>query len=221
MGGAYWYVSKAKLDHLKEATPGFFEGVSVKLEFKIPFVSGSLSGTDQSTLIRDLERVVKKLEHEQKIKSYSDLTDNEAPVMIRFEGPAVRLIDQESFWVASETGDIALLLAGSAGYAIGQPTGVARTNISPSADPVGAITAVFEHVGSVSPILGTSLSFRLSYVWQEIMRDSLESGATLPKAEGIAIFASSIPADRSQMRRVGRERTRRIVIGTPIYVRQI
>ena len=221
-GQVYWYISKAKLDVLKESAPRFFEGVSVKLGFKLPFVSGSLSGSDRSTLIKDLERVVAKLGSDGHLKNYGEIAPDEAPVMVRFSGPAVRQADDDCFWVASESETTAILLAGSPGYAIGSPAGgAAAPHISPSADPVGAIKAAFENVSGVPPVPGMSLSSRLSYVWQAIMCDALESGLTLPRVEGVAIFASSLSADRGQLRRVGRERIRRLVIGTPLYVRQI
>jgi hypothetical protein len=217
----YWYISKAKLDLLKESAPSFLDGVSVKLGFKLPFVSGSLSGTDRSTLIKDLERVLAKLTADGHLKNYADLGADEAPVMIRFEGPAVRHADDECFWVASEHGNIALLLAGSSAYAIGSRGSETTAHISPSADPVGAVKAAFENLGGISPVPGMSLSNRLSYVWQEIVFDAYESGATLAKVEGVAIFASSFQADRGQMRRVRREYIERLTIGTPLYVRQI
>jgi len=220
MSGAYWYISKAKLDLLKQATPRLLEGLSVNLEFKLPFVSGHLAGTDQPTLIRDLERVVKKLESKGEIKSYSELGEGEAPVMVRFEGPAVRAVDSLTFWVATRSAESTLLLAGSAGYAIGQPPGGTGANISPSADPLGAVQAAFKRGSEEPSSPGMSLSSRLGYVWEEVMRDSLQSGATLPKAEGIAIFASSIPLP-SGLQLAGCEGIRQMVVGTPLYVRQI
>src|SRR5713226_6313649 len=150
----YWYISKAKLDLLKESAPSFFDGVSVKLGFKLPFVSGSLSGTDHSTLIKDLERVVAKLEADGHLKNYADLGPDEAPVMIRFGGPAVRQADEDCFWVASESGKVALLLAGSSAYAIGSRGGETTAHISPSVDPVGAVKAAFENLSGISPVPG-------------------------------------------------------------------
>ena len=193
----------------------------MKVGFKLPFVSGSLSGTDDSTLIKDLEKVEAKLEADGHLKNYADLGADEAPVMIRFKGPAVRQADEDCFWVASEYGKVALLLAGSSAYAIGKRSGATNAHISPTADPVGAVKAAFENLSGISPVPGASLSNRLSYVWQEIVSDAYESRATLAKAEGVAFFASSLQADRGQMRRVRRECIERLIIGSPLYVRQI
>ncbi len=211
----YWYISKAKLDLLKDASPGFFAGITAKLEFKLPFVSGSLSGTADSSLIRDLKSVIKALHSEQTIKHYHELSDDEAPVMVQFEGPAVRRVEGEEFWLAMEHNDTALLLAGSAGYAIGYPVKT-ESHTSPTIDPVGAFLAAFEKdVSSGSP------SASLSYAWQHIMGDALSSGGALPKVAGLAVFARSVAADKQEMKRVGRGRIRRLVIGTPLYVQQV
>lgn len=215
MAELYWYISKAKLDILKEAAPDFFSGVAVKLEFKLPFVGGSLSGTQTSGLINDLKRVIKSIEAQQTIKNYEELTDADAPVFIRFEGEAMRRVDGAEFWLAMERKESALLLAGSAGYAIGQPA-KSEGGLSPSVDPVRAIKAAFgkdERTGN--------LSGSLSMAWREILRDDSSSGGTLPRVEGLAVFARSVAADHETMRRAGRARIKRIVVGTPLYVRQI
>lgn len=215
MPEVYWYISKAKLDLLKEAAPGFLSGVAVKLEFKLPFVGGSLSGTQTSGLMKDLKRVIKSLEAEQTIKNYEELTDDEAPVFVRFEGEAMRWVDGTAFWLAMERKESALLLVGSAGYAIGQPA-KSEGGLSPSVDPVRAIKAAFGKDARTG-----SLSGSLSMAWREILRDASSSGGTLPRVEGLAVFARSVAADRETMRRAGRARIKRIVAGTPLYVRQI
>lgn len=212
----YWYISKAKLDLLKDESPGFFARITAKLEFKLPFVSGSLFGTADSSLIRDLKSVIKALHSEQTIKHYHELSDDEAPVMVQFEGPAVRHVEGEEFWIAMEHNDTALLLAGSAGYAIGYPVKTESRIFSASVDPVGAFLAAFE-----KDVSSGSLSSSLSYAWQDIMQDALSSGGALPKVAGLAVFARSLAADKQVMKRVGRGRIRRLVIGTPLYVQQV
>src|SRR5260370_6282387 len=138
----YWYISKAKIDMLKDQKPGFLSGISAKLDFKLPFISGSLSGTEKSKLIDDLRRVVRSLEAEGKIKSFDEIGTGEAPVVIRFEGPAVRHLQDDVFWFATYGSRTALLLAGSAGFAIGRAP-ASKSSISPSAAPVSAIKAAF------------------------------------------------------------------------------
>lgn len=115
----YWYISKAKLDLLKDQSPGFLEGITANLSFKLPFVSGSLSGTEPSRLVADLERVIKRLKADHEIKSFADLDDTESPIVVAFEGSAVRQISDDVFWLAMERSDSGLLLAGSAGFPLG------------------------------------------------------------------------------------------------------
>jgi hypothetical protein len=220
----YWYISKAKLDLLRDQAPGFLNGISAKVSFKFPFVGGSLSGTEKSKLVDDLKRVISRIESKS-VKDYAELNDQEAPVFFRFEGAAASHVIDEVYWLAMAGGDTALLLAGSATYVIGAPRG-SEVTLSPSVDPIGAVRAVFEKgAGASDPqqFGGTSapLSTSLSYAWQELMRDQYESGQVLPRAAGLAIFGTTIRADAGQMRRVGRETLSRIVVGTPIYVKQV
>ncbi len=211
----YWYISKAKLDLLKDAAPGFLSGVGVNLEFKLPFVGGSLSGAQTSGLTKELKRVVKSLSAEQTIKNYEELTADEAPVFVRFEGQAIRRVRGEEFLLAMERKASALLLAGSSAYAIGQAA-KSEGGLSPSVDPVPAIVAAFGKAAQ-----NDTLSGSLSMAWREILRDTSSSGGTLPRVEGLAVFARSVAADHEIMRRAGRAGIKRIVVGTPLYVRQI
>jgi hypothetical protein len=216
----YWYISKAKLDMLKDQKPGFLNGISAKLSFKLPFVSGSLSGTEKSKLVDDLRRVIKALESEGEILSYDQLAGS-GPVLFRFEGPCVRRVLDDVFWLATYRGSTALLLAGSAGFAIGGAPPSA-THLSPSADPISAIKAAFDQ-GSDSVKVGGAgmeLSGSLSYAWQELVRGEDETSGTLPKARGLAFFARTLNADNGKMSRVGKQDLKTLVIGTPLYVEQ-
>jgi len=215
MAGIYWYISRAKLDLLKQAEASSLSTVSAQSEFRAPFDYGSSVGTQTSGLVKDLKRVVKALEAQQTIKNFESLADEETPVLIRFEGAAMRRIERQEFWLAMEIDGYALLLAGSAAYAIGQP---AKSKGGPSAsvDPVRAITAAFAK-GAPS----RNLSLTLSKAWREVVRDAVSSEGTLPRVEGLAIFARSVKADRETMNRADRSRVKRIVVGTPLYVRQI
>ena len=82
----YWYISKAKLDLLKDASPAFLRGISATASFRLPGFEGNLSGAVAPNLVKDLQRVVKRLEADQSLKHYHELGDDEAPVMMRFEG---------------------------------------------------------------------------------------------------------------------------------------
>jgi len=215
----YWYVSKAKLDLLAEQSPGFFTGVKAKLGFKLGLLSGSLEGTQPARTIDDLQRVIKKLRSQNDIKDFSELTESDAPVLISFDGPATRQINDKVFWLSMESGSRGLLLAGSPASAIGSPT-VSGATFSPSADPVSAIKSAFSGDDSQIGFGGTqmSLSVSLSYAWRSLMDDA--ASGTLPNAKGIAIFARSIKADRAQMRVIGKASVTELVIGSPIYVEQ-
>ncbi len=219
----YWYISKAKLDMLKEQKPGFLNGISANVSFKLPFVTGSLSGAERPRLVDDLRRVVKSLKSQPDIKSFDDLGPGETPLLVQFQGPALRHVQDEVFWLASYGNHAALLLAGSAGFAIGGAAASGRS-LSPSADPVSAIKAAFaqdDPAGGGFGGVGIGLSGRLSYAWQELIRAADEASGPLPKAGGIAFFARSVVADKSQMQRVGKAHLETLVIGTPLYVEQL
>lgn len=217
----YWYISKAKLDLLKDQSPGFLPGITAQLSFKLPFVSGSLSGTEPSRLVEDLQRVIKRLKADHEIKSFADLDDTASPIVMAFDGNAARQISDDVFWLAMEQGDSGLLLAGSAAFAIGAAAKPEHF-LSPSADPVGAVKAAFQKDDEQPNVLGgvgLPLSARLSYAWQELMSESLEGA--LPRVSGLAIFARTVKAEKAQARQIGKGNIERIVVGTPIYVEQI
>jgi hypothetical protein len=65
------------------------------------------------------------------------------------------------------------------------------------------------------------LGSSLSYAWQELVRGEDESCGVLPKARGLAFFARALDADKGQMRRVGRQDLKTLVIGTPLHVEQV
>lgn len=216
----YWYISKAKLDLLKDQSPGFLSGITAQLSFKLPFVSGSVSGTDQPRLVKDLQRVIKRLKADCEIKPYGELGETESPIVMAFEGNAARQISSDVFWLAMEQGDTGLLLAGSAGFAIGASVKPDRA-LSPSADPVGAVKAAFMNDDELNSSTGARmpLSSSLSYAWQGLMSESLEG--SLPRVSGLAIFARTVRSEKSQVHRIGKDSIRRIVVGTPIYVQQV
>jgi hypothetical protein len=205
----YWYISKAKLDLLRDQAPGFLDGVAAKLSFKLPFVSGSLAGTTRAGLIKDLQHVIKRLRADYEIKSFAELDDTKAPVIVAFEGNATRRISDGVFWLAMQQGETGLLLAGSAGFAIGASSKL-EINLSPSADPEGAVNEAFNDGKTDAHI-----SFGVDYAWHELMAESQDG--TLPRVTGLAFFARSVKFQRQ----TGVSDINRITIGTPIYVQQI
>ncbi|MBS1813805.1 MAG: hypothetical protein JSS87_02905 [Acidobacteria bacterium] len=215
----YWYVSKAKLDLLTEQAPGFLTGIKANIGFKLGLLSGSLEGTEPARTAEDLQRVIKKLQSQYEIKDFSQLEDGESPVVVSFDGNAVRQINNNVFWLGMESGSRGLLLAGSPASAIGSPV-KSEDGFSPSADPVSAIRSVFSGDGDAAGFGGTRmpLSSSLSYAWRTLMEDA-DSG-TLPRAKGLALFARAVKADRTQLRSIRKGNITELIVGSPIYVEQ-
>jgi hypothetical protein len=212
----YWYISEAKLASLQATRPGFLSGVSAEVAFKFPFLEGKLSGSKQASTITNLEKLVKRFRTEEKISAFDDVKPTELPKMVWFSGPAGRLIDDDAFWLAMKGDRNALLLAGSAGYAIGKPPSTSA-HISPSVDPVNALRAAFGQ-GPDVPFL--PLATRLTYAWQEIAKENL-IGAGVPSVEGLAFVARTVVPDLEQLKAVGCEKLSLLLIGTPLYVKQV
>lgn len=215
----YWYVSNAKLDFLAEQSPSFLSGVKAKLGFNLGLLSGSLEGAQPARTMDDLHRVIKKLRSQNDIKDFSEIAEGDAPVLVSFDGPAMRQISNKVFWLSMESGSRALLLAGSPASAIGTPV-VNDATFSPSADPVSAIKSVFSDGSPETGFGGAGMpdSTSLSYAWQTLMAQA--AGGTLPNARGIAIFARSVKANRHQMSLIDKASVTELVIGSPIYVEQ-
>jgi hypothetical protein len=143
----YWYVSRSKLELLAEQVPGFLTGIKAQLGFKLGLLSGSLEGTEPTRTAEDLQRVVKKLRSQQDIRDFAELADADSPVLVSFEGPAVRMVSNNVFWLSMQSGSRGLLLAGSSSNAIGAAA-ANETTFSPSADPVTAIRTAFAEDGA-------------------------------------------------------------------------
>jgi hypothetical protein len=221
----YLYISEAKVKQLADASPAFLSGMVAKLGFNIAGVlKGSLEGKSSDSLVKDLEGVIKKLQMQDAIVAFDEVLSTAAPRFVSFEGVAGRLVEHGAYWMALRGQRNALLLLGSAGYALGRPI-QATTTISPSVDPVGAIREAFEDEstpliagGDLAHVGG--LSFRLSYAWQEVFRTTAPEEGVLPAVEGVAIFARSVPASMGQMQREVGEPLSTLIVGTPIYIRQ-
>jgi hypothetical protein len=191
-----------------------FKDISVTL--KAPWVEGGFtSHVADENIIKDLERVKKTIETKLKPPAFAEISDFESPLIFSFKGKAVRMISEGKYWLALEDKTSALLLAGSSSHAIGAKIEVSK-GLSPTFDPVGAFQEAFG-----KPSDKPRISISLSYAFQEIIRPYVESDATWPVVQGLAIFACTIEANRQQLRRVGRGYIRRIVVGSPIYIQQI
>jgi hypothetical protein len=213
----YSYISEAKLTALQAAAPGFLSALSAEVTLKVPFLEGKLSGAKQASVVTELERIVARLKAEEQIISFDDVTSKEMPKIMCFSGEGGRLVDGDAFWLAMKGERNALLLAGSAGYAIGKPASTSAY-ISPSADPVNALRVAFGQ-GHESP--GQSIASSLSYAWQEIARENLVGVGGVPRVEGIVFAARTLPVDKEQFSSVGCENLSLLVVGTPLYVKQL
>ena len=217
----YWYISKAKLDLLVDQAPGFLTGIKATMSFKFPLLSGTLEGTEPARLAKDLQRVSKRLYADPQTRPFSQLAGGESPAIISFEGPTVRHIDDGVFWLAMQDGHTGLILAGSAGYAIGAPP-QSDITISPSADPVGAIESAFADTPPAADPqsdAALSLSWRIGYAWKELMSDA--ALGTLPQTRGLAVFGRTIPLAQPPAGQPAPGNVQRIVVASPIFVEQV
>lgn len=212
----YWYISDAKVQMLRDSLPKVpLKDLSLKLKALWLEVGGSFK-FDKS-LVRDLKRIEKTLESEQRIKEFHSLSDRESPAIFSFEGEGARMIDGGAYWVAVERKGTALLLVGSPANAItGAPGPAGR--LSPSADPLAAARAAFQD-SSENETVSASLPALLGYIWQTVSEPLIE-GLAQPKIQGLAVFAGMFKSDPTTLHGFGGEGLARIVVGSPIYIRQ-
>ena len=218
----YWYISITKVQVLKEGLAksfrSYLDSVSVTLKTLWFEVGASLKKPQEGALgdlIADLKRIEKALKAEGDVKDFQSLSDGKPPVLFSFRGEATRMIDQGAYWVALERRPSALLLVGSASNAIGVAPRM-DGQISPSADPMGAIKAMFVGSGEHG-IMGSSDT--MSYVWSTVWES--DSGSLIrPEIEGLGVFGGMVQASKSLASRDGQGGIERIVVGSPVYIRQ-
>jgi hypothetical protein len=213
----YWYISRTKVQMLQDSLQKLpLRDMSLKLKAFWLEVGGSF-GFDDS-LVRDLKRVEKKLEYELEIKEFQSLSDRESPTIFSFEGEAARMVDSGAYWVAVERNSTALLLVGSPANAIGGvPAPAGR--LSATVDPLAAARAAFED-SSEKTTLPMPLPAVLSYIWQTVSEPLVQGGLGGPRIQGIAVFAGMFKSDPTFLHGIGEEGLARIVVGSPIYIRQ-
>jgi hypothetical protein len=211
MPRTFWYISTGKISALRGGKVAALEKIEIKI--KLPWMETSTSSKFNTSLVRDLEAVERDLDKRADIYRFEELKAGETPVIFKFEGPAARMIHDDKYWVTIDVGTTALLLAGSASNAV-LAGAEADTKLSPSVDPVGAVTESFI-IGGVPQ----SKSEILSYAWQEIRREL--SGLALPRVKGFGFFAGSCTASKRQMRRAGYDHLTLLVVGSPIFIEQI
>lgn len=218
MPSVYLYLSTAKLDQLLTQEPGFLAGVTANLDFKLPFVDGGLSSTSTKSSIARLKDLERKLQKEYSPPQHHEIPPGSAPVFIRFKGRAVRAIRRSEFWLALDHPETPLLLAGSASFVLGERASGRGELFSPSGDPVGAFLSAFKQ--SNPKVANPSVADSISYIWQCLVAEPIRSHENLPIVEGLAIYATTAQAF-GDFHRVRRPKVREIVVGTPLFVRQV
>ena len=210
----FWYVSRTKLRSLVDRS----EANELLTIDRSPRAAAVTSDHDRCSELPALEQ---RLASDTTIPEVDELDVTSPPLFFRFEGPSGRLIQDGHFWLATVCGDTAVLLVGSAANCFGgQP--VELCAISPSADPIGAVNAVFSD--SKAAREPSAFSGSISYAWGAILRRSLAEAASLdslPRTRGAAVYAGSLDAVTSGIQRGYGGIIRRVVIGSPLFVEQI
>lgn len=206
----YWYISATKINMLKGSSLKS-RLKEISLEIKPPWLEIGVTLQPGSDLLSELKRVKKHLESEVTIREFQDLPDDESPTVFSFSGQACRMCAENAYWAALRSGSSKLLLVGSPVHAIGAAPS-SQHGLSPSLNPLGAVEAVFKRE-TEKPQPGPDLCSALDYVWKEVARPSLDGGMRMPKVEGLAIYAGAVDCDSGSD-------TKRIVLGSPIYIRQ-
>jgi hypothetical protein len=212
--GVYLYISSSKIRTLKRKS-GPLHLTELSLVLKPMWLEVGAKVAFDSTLERDLRQVEMRLTESQDVKPFELLTDSETPLFFSFRGESGRLIDDTkgSFWLAIQKQQSALLLAGSAGNLVGN-SNVERKSVSPSVDPLGAVTRAFGGGDPSEMDVPLDMSTRLLYAWQDVM-STVEGMQRPPSVEGLAIFAGIYPVSSATLA------PSRVIVGSPIFVRQV
>lgn len=215
MSDLYLYLSENKISQLAAQHASRFSEITAKLEFKLPFVSSGVSGKNRTAVTKDLAQLVPRLQKKYMIEPFETLSRRKkSRVFFSFSGAAALHKEDDGYYIAMEQDSVALLLAGSVRNVLGGQD--VEAQVSGSADPIGAFKALCEARSTITK----DVSFDLTYIWQELLRASGES-TLKPRVEGIAVFTARLRADEMQKNRIDRKDVEWLVVGTPLYVRQI
>ena len=207
----YWYISSTKVNMLKGASfKSRLREISVAI--KPPWLEIGATLQPEGDLLTELRTVKHHLESEVTIREFHDLPNDESPMVFSFSGQASRMSAENAYWVALQSGNTKLLLVGSPVRAIGAAA-TSPYGLSPSLDPLGAVEALFRGQANKQR-QGPDICSSLDYVWKEVAQASLNTGMKTPKVDGLAIYAGAVDCDKVAD-------TKRIVLGSPIYIRQI
>jgi hypothetical protein len=217
----FWYISKTKVDQMLSQRETLFDklektiSASFKAEIKIPIVSvgaeAKFSEVDPNQ-IKNLEKLERQLRNSGLVRTIEELEHGNQPLFFEFQAQSARLIQGGQFWVAGLEGKTGVLLVGSAAHCVGASS--EKDLISPSANPLGSINALFE-----KKHLEVGMGHDLFYAWSCIIDESVHQLGdfnALPRAKGIAVFAGSWKDNASE-----NQQFERIFVGSPIFVEQI
>ncbi|MCX5538107.1 hypothetical protein M3A49_01105 [Paraburkholderia sp. CNPSo 3076] len=212
----YWYISDAKLEILRQTLPRTWsQDLIIKLKFKSPWFEAEVGHRDVKAAVANTKIIYETLLKSGDLLDFSALSEFDSPQFFSFRGHASRMISNEGYWIALHRESSALLLGGSAKHAIGA-SGTPEGSISPSINPLGAATSLSTQESA------ESISEKISYVWQEVYRTGGASApGVVPQVEGVALFAGRFPASKRQLRRAGKLPISNVVVGTPIFVKQV
>lgn len=234
--GTYWYISKTKLDMLKNghfnSGPEWIQELSIKVSLGSAEVQASIAPSNNDII--SLERLVSVLERKYDISSFEQVDQKSNSPFISFSGMASRLIDQEMFWVALRKEKSALLMVGSTSHVIGSNI-EAKRSITPSVRPLQMVELAFgkrtlspssDHFEiEVPPEIKDHMMERIdescAYIWSSVYGRNLKNKMMLPRVNGLAVLAGTLRVKRQIMGRHGHSGITHIVVASPIYVQQI
>lgn len=217
--GAYWYISRDKLTALPPSG-SLHKRLFARAKVSVGLASveaGIGPGGDAASLSKSVEVAEQRLRKQGDVAPLSDDVKPPGRPFFDFEGPAVRMILDNSFWTAVAAGDKAVLLAGSAANSIGAKSGQPDFRFSPSADPIGALEDLEK---GLPPQRHRGWS-SLSYAWAALMThgtDLIEIDA-LPRVRGLAIYAGLGPTASGNWPIM--DRMAYTVVGSPLFVEQM
>jgi hypothetical protein len=141
MTGIYWYISRQKVDALRDAyaSSGFDWLKDLSFKLKSPFAEASAALRLDQSLYRTVDKLANNLLKAPETGSFPNLSEVGRVTFFSFAGSAQRCIEADAYWIALLADETALLLAGSVSNAIGGPAKISENAISPSADPMGAV----------------------------------------------------------------------------------
>jgi hypothetical protein len=214
--GAFWYISEAKLGTLSGGRRWWQRASArVKVSGGLASIEAGLDPERAAALVESVRRAEQRLRKQGDIAPLSQDAAAPAAPFFEFEGRGTRRVLDETFWAAVASARTAVLLVGSARNAIGAKSAAYEDVLSPSADPIGAVTALAE--GRQRDLDWNSLA----YVWAALMTEATEvvQMDVLPRVRGIAVYSGRGPTATGNWPIT--DDMNDVVVGSPLFVEQI